>query len=239
MRRSNGMGWGATLLAAAMSAAVASAACSSSGSGGVTGPDTLPHPAGTHVFIGGMAGLVSHNGLVTITINDTGTTSPVTASYKPIGGAAVAMSGTLDRGSGALNFGGSSYGVSSLLASGMFTGAWTLSTTDSGAFAAVSDSGTPVAFCGSFTNTNGGGADTGVAVMLINGTAGKLVVANRVGNGGGQVFPVSRSGNTVTITPQNGSASGTISGSSITGVIKDSVGTTTGSFSASAANCAA
>ena len=233
------IGIGQTVLAAGASVAIALAGCSGSGGGGVTGPDTLPHPAGTHVFIGGMAGLVSHNGLVSITINDTGTTSPLTASYKPIGGVAVAMSGTLDRGSGAINFGGSSYGVSGLLASGMFTGAWTLSTTDSGAFAAVSDSGAPVAFCGSFHNTNGGGgADTGVAVMLINGTTGKLVVANRVGNGGGQVFPVSRSGNTVTITPQNGSASGTISGSSITGVIKDSAGTTTGSFSASAANCA-
>ncbi|HEV2291957.1 MAG TPA: hypothetical protein VGR60_08975, partial [Gemmatimonadales bacterium] len=187
---------------------------------------------------GGMPGVVSHSGLVTLTISDTGAVSPVTGSYKPIGGSAVAMSGTLTRSTGALSFGGSGYGATAVLAGGMFTGLWTLSTTDSGGFAAVSDSGSPVAFCGTFHNTSGS-ADSGVTVLLLNGSSGYLVAGDRVGTGHNiNVFPATRSGSTVTVTPNKGSATGTISGTSITGVIKDSTGTTTGSFSGSAPNCA-
>ncbi|MFI5235648.1 MAG: hypothetical protein ACHQXA_08060, partial [Gemmatimonadales bacterium] len=208
--------------------------------GGSTGPDTIPHAAGTHAYLGAMAGRVSHNGVVTLVIADTGAVSPVNGSYKPIGGAAVTMGGTLTRSSGALSFGGGGYGATGLLAAGTFTGHWTI-TGDSGSFAAVAGSGTPLAFCGTFSITNVGKPNnSGVAVLLLNGAAGWLVAANRDTTSNqalGIIFPATRSGNTVTITPDKGTVTGTISGTSISGTITDS--NSAGTFSANAGNCTA
>lgn len=239
MRTGISIGIGETLLIAGVSLAMAVAGCSSSGGGGSTGPDTVLHAAGTHVYVGGMAGLVSHNGLLVFTIDDTGAVSPMNGTYHPIGGAAVTMGGSLNRGNGSMSFGGGGYGATSTLANGMFSGAWTL-TGDSGSFAAVSDSGTAVvAFCGTFHNASNS-VDSGVTVLVLNGSSGFLVAAGRASiDPNGNVFPATRSGNTVTVTPDKGSASGTISGSAFSGVIKDSAGTTIGSISASAANCGA
>lgn len=245
MRTGISIGIGGTLLIAGVSLAMAVAGCSSSGGGGSTGPDTVLHAAGTHVYVGGMAGLVSHNGLLVFTIDDTGAVSPMNGTYHPIGGAAVTMGGSLDRGNGSLTFGGGGYGATGVLDAGRFTGAWTLDS-DSGAFAAVSGSGSPLGMCGFFQTHEGGVLhDSGVVVLLLNGDSGLVVSAQRVhpsgpGDTEGNVISVLRSGNSVSFTPDSGtSGAGTISGSSVSGTTTDPAVSRSGTFGGSAANCGA
>jgi hypothetical protein len=167
----------------------------------------------------------------------------VTGSLKITGGASVSLTGTYDTGTHTITVSGGGYAFTGTFANGVLTGTFTTPDGGTGSFTTASTGGsaTVTSYCGTYAGTSN--SDAGVFNLVVNSSAGTATGFARPTTAGQHPVQLTGtvSGNTVNLTtqqiggdePHNGTATATISGSSISGSYKDNQSGNGGTFSGS------
>jgi hypothetical protein len=148
-----------------------------------------------------------------------------TATFHPVGGGSISLSGTYTRSTKTLNLSGSGYTFSGTFASGALTGTYTGPNGVTGSFSSRSAAdGTITLYCG--TMRNGAGVFN-LAVSATGAVSGVFGIDGQFGYISGQV-----TGTTINITHADASSTGTIQNGTVSGT-----STTGNTFSGSTSAC--
>jgi hypothetical protein len=210
--------------------------------GGTSIPSTpaapsTPPAAGTSTFQGTVAGSGGQSGTVRVTVQAQvaassaaffrlpfiatlyaqTTTVQATGTLHLVGGSTIALTGTFDSSTKALNLSGSGFTFTGLLIGAVISGSYTGPSGATGGFASQSTAaGTVTTYCGTFV---GDGGVIGVFNLQVSATGAVSGIASETIQGTTQVQFISGqvSGTTVTLSTGGGADRGTIQNGTVTG----------------------